>query len=382
MESRGIIRYAALAAALVCATVSSCRRAADDLPRPVPEQTVEVGFRISLGAIGGGGSATRADYDDGRGVDYENHIDFEHGSYRFLFFDLQNRYLSSFTPSDFRPLETTAFRSHFYEVKGTVDRPLPEDFKVVALANWQSYPADFVVGETTIEQICTAVSGRYSYVPPFRLGERLIPLYGVRRCEGMTFVPGMSTNLGTIHMLRAMAKVEVVCATAGWTLDGVTLQRYNAAGYCAPKDVYEVEDYYRPDYVERLHLVGDANDAAAKNLDLERSAEGAFVAYIPEYRNLAAGSAAKAQDAAELRVRFRETGDKEYPVEFKYYTDPPAGSRLNDPFDIRRNYYYKFTITKAAEPIIEVDVYPYEQVELDPGFGLLPGSKNEETNEE
>ena len=53
---------------------------------------MQVGFRISLGALGETARATRAgDYDDGRGVDYANHVDFEHGSYRFRGCDLQYR---------------------------------------------------------------------------------------------------------------------------------------------------------------------------------------------------------------------------------------------------------------------------------------------------
>ena len=344
---------------------------------------MQVGFRISLGALGGAARATRADgYDDGRGVDYENHIDFEHGSYRFLFFDLQNRYLASFTPTRLRPVEFGAFRSKVYEVGGTIPKPLPEDFKVVVLANWPDYPDGLTVGVTTIEQICSAACGRYAYTPPFRLGERLIPFYGVKLCEGVTFIRDLQTDLGTIHLLRAMAKIEVACVTPGWNISGVALQRYNAAGYCAPSGVYGFGDYSWPDYVGTLHLVGDRNDAEPKSLDFAPSAQGTFVAYVPEYRNLAGGTTdVRAQDAAELRVTFRESGDKEYPVEFKYYPSVPAGSRLGDPFDIRRNYYYKFTITKAAEPLIVVDVYPYEEVELDPGFGLLSASKNEKRNE-
>lgn len=383
MKSNGIIRYAALVAALLCATLPSCRRTADEPSLPEAETAVQVGFRISLGALGALGGATRADgYDDGRGVDYENHIDFEHGSYRFLFFDLQNRYLASFTPTRLRPVEFGAFRSKVYEVGGTIPKPLPEDFKVVVLANWPDYPDGLTVGVTTIEQICSAACGRYAYTPPFRLGERLIPFYGVKLCEGVTFIRDLQTDLGTIHLLRAMAKIEVACVTPGWNISGVALQRYNAAGYCAPSGVYGFGDYSWPDYVGTLHLVGDRNDAEPKSLDFAPSAQGTFVAYVPEYRNLAGGTTGvRAQDTAELRVTFRESGDKEYPVEFKYYTSVPAGSRLGDPFDIRRNYYYKFTITKAAEPLIVVDVYPYEEVELDPGFGLLSASKNEKRNE-
>ena len=152
-----------------------------------------------------------------------------------------------------------------------------------------------------------------------------------------------------------MAKIEVACVTPGWNISGVALQRYNAAGYCAPSGVYGFGDYSWPDYVGTLHLVGDRNDAEPKSLDFAPSAQGTFVAYVPEYRNLAGGTTGvRAQDAAELRVTFRESGD---------------------------NYYYKFTITKAAEPLIVVDVYPYEEVELDPGFGLLSASKNEKRNE-
>ena len=341
MKSNGIIRYAALVAALLCATLPSCRRTADEPSLPEAETAVQVGFRISLGALGGAARATRADgYDDGRGVDYENHIDFEHGSYRFLFFDLQNRYLASFTPTRLRPVEFGAFRSKVYEVGGTIPKPLPEDFKVVVLANWPDYPDGLTVGVTTIEQICSAACGRYAYTPPFRLGERLIPFYGVKLCEGVTFIRDLQTDLGTIHLLRAMAKIEVACVTPGWNISGVALQRYNAAGYCAPSGVYGFGDYSWPDYVGTLHLVGDRNDAEPKSLDFAPSAQGTFVAYVPEYRNLAGGTTGvRAQDAAELRVTFRESGDKEYPVEFKYYTSVPAGSRLGDPFDIRRNYY-------------------------------------------
>ena len=70
MKPNGTIRYAALVAALLCATVTSCRRAAGEPALPEAETAVQVGFRISLGALGETARATRAgDYDDGRGVD-------------------------------------------------------------------------------------------------------------------------------------------------------------------------------------------------------------------------------------------------------------------------------------------------------------------------
>ena len=48
MKSNGIIRYAALVAALLCATLPSCRRTADEPSLPEAETAVQVGFRLSL----------------------------------------------------------------------------------------------------------------------------------------------------------------------------------------------------------------------------------------------------------------------------------------------------------------------------------------------
>ena len=233
-------------------------------------------------------------------------------------------------------------------------------------------------GETTIEELCTAESSRYTFSAPFVLSrERLIPMYGVKSCEEMTFTPGMLTHLGTVHLLRAMAKVEMSCKTSGWTLEKVELLRYNATGCCAPSGVYSQDDYvkgnYAGDYTDAVHLPDGRNDEAPKTRAFDRTADGRFVAYVPEYRNVAAGTAnRKAADAAEMRVRFKEAPGKEYAVEFKYYNAPPEGSAVGDPFDIRRNYYYKFSISKTSEPDLVVEVFPYELVELDPGFGLLP----------
>ena len=72
-------------------------------------------------------------------------------------------------------------RSKTYEVVGKTDKMPPANFKVVALANWLSYPGKMTAGETTIEELCTAESSRYTFSAPFALSrERLIPMYGVK----------------------------------------------------------------------------------------------------------------------------------------------------------------------------------------------------------
>ena len=334
MPSNGIIRSFAFFALIVSAAFASCRRTGSEeaVPAPVTDpDDVRVSFRISLGATNGtrAGGTPEGAYDDGTGTAFENCIDLQNENYRFYFFDEHDKYLSAFRTVQLTPAGDDTDRSKIYEVIGKTDRALPAKFKVVALANWPSYPGTPEEGRTTIEELCSAPTGQYAYDAPFILSpERLIPMYGVKTCEEMTFTPGVLTYLGTVHLLRAMAKIEVSCLTSGWTLESVTLRRYNAAGCCAPSGVYDQEDYvtgsYDTDYAKEIHLVGGRNDADLKTLAFQAAGENRFVVYVPEYRNVVAGTAArKADDAAEMRLRFKETGDKEYPVEFKYYNDPP-----------------------------------------------------------
>lgn len=375
MYRTGSIRRAICALLLgAAAMLSSCAgdaAAAHDVPT---RQGVRVGFRLSLGETEGYGTRSGA-VDDGTSVDYENYIDLIRSNYRILFFDTDDRYLTAFRPAEFVPVGGDPLRTPYYEVFGEIDALVAgADFKVVVLANWPNYPDDAVAGETTIEEICTSVGSRYDYEPPFvPSADAAIPMYGVRRCTGMAFSADRMTWLGTVYLLRAMAKIEVVCPTEGWTLERVALHRYNRMGFCAPDKVYDEVDYvsdgeYEHPRTADIHPVEGA--AAEGPLDFGRTDDGRFVICVPEYRNTLGG--VRSADAAEIRVKFEQRKDKEYVIDFKYYQHPPEGSRVGDWFDIRRNYYYKFSITKSTEydePQISIDLYPYDVRELGPIFG-------------
>lgn len=64
-----------------------------------------------------------------------------------------------------------------------------------------------------------------------------IPMWGVKTLTSITIVPGVQKDLGTIYLLRSMAKVEVTLdgAVTNFTLAGVSFNRYNQTGYCLPK---------------------------------------------------------------------------------------------------------------------------------------------------
>lgn len=372
------IRCAIATVALAAtAMLSSCSRD-DSQNGAVPAKSnVSVGFRISLGEPASP-STRSVEYDDGKSTDYENYIDFR--NYRVMFFDKSNRYLAAFKPTDIIPLEDNPLRSRLYEVIGKIDwssdEPLPSDFKVVILANWHSYPSNPTVGQTAIDDICNCAESRYDYTAPFVLSaDNAIPMYGVKLFEGVSFRADMLTYLGTIYMLRSMAKIEVKCPTKGWTIESVELHRYNRTGFCAPDKVYDESDYVEGGYYSDgsldIHIVdGVADDG---ELSFEKLDDGRFVIYVPEYRNTTDGRS-KAADASEIRVKFEERQDKDYVIDFKYYENPPANFAIGDWFDIRRNYYYKFSISKADEYDdnlkISIDVDPYDEYTLDPIFGV------------
>lgn len=358
------------------AAIASCSRDDAGAVQPVgtSDAEVQVGFRIVLGEVMDG---TRSGgYDDGTGTDYENAIGILDNDYCVMFFDTANRYITTFRPTELVPVDDNYARSRYYDAIGRIDKPLPSSFRVVIMANWGKYPADAVAGTTTIDDICTSLDSRYSYDYTFRLSaDCRIPMYGVKLCTGMTFKSDLLTYLGTVCMLRAMAKIEVTCDSEDWTVESVMLNRYNSVGFCAPLNVYEEQDYvkgsYDDDYTDDIHIVDGAE--RDDRLYFSRTEDGRYVIYLPEYRNTRQGTV-KSSKASEICVRFAERQDKEYVIDFKYYENPLKGYSVGDYFDIRRNYYYKFAINKLSEyddgMDISLDVRQYDDYDLRPVFGL------------
>ena len=340
---------------------------------PDTDAGVQVGLHISLGTPAGAAKVPAGNYDDATATAYENFIDIENGGYRVLFFDMDNRYLATFEPQKFTALGSDRLTSKTYEVTGKVDADMPSNFKVVVLANWPSYPQNLVRGVTTVADICSADNARFSYHSIYQLSpSELIPMYGIKECKNVTLRDKIIVPLGTVHLLRAMAKVEVLGTEGPWTIEEVKLHNYNGFGYCAPADVFNEADYVRYDYAldfnTNIHIPTGAFMQSA--LSLGEVASGHFVIYVPEYQNTLNGIGIG--NKATLGIRFKERIDKEYAVDFKYYQSPSADVTEGTPFDIRRNYDYRFVVNKLeeeAELNLSVDVLPYNQYDLYPEFG-------------
>lgn len=395
-------------ACLAGALLAACSSDADDYaPGPaVPSGGYRTEIRLTVGNPAPEGRATPSgDYDPGSGI--ENYIDIPGQNYRFLFFadadndeNTKETYVTSLEVTHVIPLSSTA-SSKTYVVLGKVEEDLSRyaNVKIVALANWGTYPAEpaepgegtggsdadngtaasgstpatLTVGRTTIADVCrqeyTLTTGAVTAAQP-------IPLYGVKD-KTVTWDANDFCNLGTIHLLRAYAKIDVRVARENDTdpeptpLSSVRMRRYNTRGYCAPHNVESESDYvknsYANDYVSWLSIPDDPGrkeNSEENALSFTKNADGTWSIYLPEYYNT--GSGLNLTERAYFEVQFE--GEKNYhPIYLCEYTDGKADE--NKPFDLHRNNWYRYEVRKSNLDVL-VAVVPYTEVSLDPGFGL------------
>lgn len=198
----------------------------------------------------------------------------------------------------------------------------------------------------------------------FRNGTQYIPMWGVKTSQ-VALTPGSRTDLGTIYLLRAMAKVKVTLdpSIAGsFRLDKVNLTNYGTKGYCLPlgyntagaTESIETEKAFRP--LESNYTKG--------TLSFHKDENDEYVIYIPEYRNQ--NSTLKSSMTVSVSTKGGEPVKLNDPT--IKFTDYTGGADL----DIIRNHYYKFNIVKVGPgeiiSTLTVSVEDYAEVNLDPTY--------------
>ncbi len=365
------------AAALVCGCASDEPRAATSLPGEMPEgTTLRTGFSLTVGDTSGSKTYSRAPgylgegYDTGEG--YENYIDIDGENFRFYFFDERNRLVAPISIEAVLPTGQTETSKTYYVSGETKADIRGMRLKVVALANWPEYPAEDALkpGTTTIADMCAI---QYAYSPAAMLPSREhpIPLYGVGQLQTLSFDDLNHAEIGRLHLLRAYAKVEVLRdEKSPIEIEAASVIRYNTRGFCAPAGVNNEADYvhgnYDQDYVNTPSIpAGTETDG---EVPMAKTGSGSFIAYVPEYRNLAANGAVRPKkERALITIRFKGVTAERDTVEFKFY----SGVDKDKHFDLLRNYWYRFTLAKNLTPMVQM--VPYNEVPLKPDFGLIVG---------
>lgn len=338
---------------LLAFTLGSCN-IMDDSPctdEPASVGTsVQVGFTLTAGEV----SSRAITEGDVPGTGYENYIDIEGKDFRILLFDAtKNTYLTTFEPTIIRATDNSQYPQTYY-----VEGELPEaysNFKLVVLANWgkDAYPTNLQEGVTTIDKVCTSTytynaANNTSIIPS---AENKIPMYGVKNCKDITLRADLLTDLGTVDLLRAMAKIEVKCSESleDITLTGVTLHHYNTSGMCAPKGIYDNTTDWNADTgtdcSHEIHL--PENVTQGESLSFNKVGES-YIIYVPEFDNKTTG-VTKSYISVSM-----EHADKS-PVTLEntniYFGEYNAEGTLqeNTDFDIVRNHWYTYTINKVDD---------------------------------
>lgn len=365
---RHIIKWFCLSVLLWISVSCSKNTDVPDTDVSSEKMTLNVGLKLPTRATGN-------EYEAGE--TYENYIDIAAENYRIYFFDTDNKLIARFEPSGFIMSEGSDFRQ--YGLLGKVPAKLADykNFKIVVFANWPSGYDDtnLIPGTTTINDICTAEWAQYDCLKDDGLDPdagRLMPFYGVHEYTGVTFTAGQATILEEpITLLRAMAKVEVILETDGelnLSFSELRINRYNAKGYCAPKDVFHQSGYdhngsWTADYVHTLHLVNGMNDEEEKDFAfrfVRQWNEGEKIhtkweTYLPEYQNIDMGDAYSC-----IKAKFDDIQAESYTIFFAQYdggqTDNSNDTRLN----IERNNIYRFTVTvRNNRLVVNVQQWKY-----------------------
>ena len=322
---------------------------------------VQVGFTLTTGDVSS--RAIQEGTEDA--TERENYIDIPNRDFMFLLFDEENKYLTTFQVDNITQLSENENNGQKYYVTGELSEPY-SSFKLVVLANWgKAYPkeTDLTPEVTTIEQVCSATTAIYTYDGNFDIDKNLIPMYGVHTYEGIQWRADLLTELKEeVDLLRAMAKIEVNCTAEGFKLDGVTLHRYNTTGYCAPLNVYSDTQtdwkYTENDVCEHTTHIPDEVETSESSLPFIQQGEN-YIVYVPEFENKGV------TDKSYISVSLVHKDDNtpvtldNSTINFCEYNEGTPVD--NTDFDIVRNHWYSYNITKVDDGIkLQCRVMPWE----------------------
>ena len=174
-----------------------------------------------------------------------------------------------------------------------------------------------------------------------------IPMWGVTTLTN-ELVVGKSNNLGTIDLLRSLAKVKVKLADGmkarNYSLGAIQLNNYNTSGYTLPLTYNTVASTAAIRFGNSLH----ANSSWAQSIVMTGDGDESIMLYIPEYDNINAATDRKATISLQLMRDGEEEGN--YTLHFCNYT-PEGAPDAASTYNIQRNHYYEYTVGRTDDQV-------------------------------
>lgn len=327
--------HIAFAALLSLLLLASCSRNDEVAVAEGEEGKVYVTLTLSINGEEVGSRATWKDNDNrGDGNEWENTID----DLQILIYDANNNYVGKV--EDLIQLLDGRYSG---TLSSDAEWTGNTNYKIMAFANCPSI--DNPSNISTLDYTRANVS--------------YIPMWGVTTTT-FDLTPGESDDIGSIDLLRAMAKVEVNFAESfpsDYEIGAITISPYNTQGYCLPAGYESVDATGELDREETSPASFNPLDSP---LNMELTFEGennSYYIYLPEYDN--------STKPAKIQVT---VNDKPYDLEFKDYENgaPKDGTQ----YDIVRNHIYRYTITGVNDGklVIKYKAMRWELVTSEIGY--------------
>lgn len=285
------------------------------------------------------------------GVEYDNYIDLD--NLQVLVFGSDGTYVGTLADmvytakgaKDPNKYETTA-----YEYIGTAPSNISAGtYKFVILANCAKVNATSTTTLASLNDLTYnlfADSGNTQY----------IPMWGVKEAP-LTLVAGARQELGTIGLLRAMAKVNVKLTgeslTERYFIKDIKVTRYNKSGYTLPTGAETAVNTEVLNLDASIHV--NASAATEKTFTADEEGATDLTFYLTEYDNWGENATdarlivtlGKSDDATYSRIF------TDYPIQFRDYvkTGDNAGTidANGNKYNIIRNHLYQFNIFRVTD---------------------------------
>ena len=303
---------------------------------------------------------TTNDYKTSTGEDYDTRIRVK--SLRAFIYDNQNNYICEITNKTYFELDdinSVAIEPTHYRFLGELELTpniysslKDKECKIMLVANSTlgENPANFGATKFSIADIT--------------FPDGFIPMWGVIT-RTLTLEP--QQDLGTIYLLRSVAKVEVKLSnelfTAGYKIKEVFVNKYALDGYWFPNGWNTVTNTTALAHAGCYYPTTNLSDVA--KVFSNNDAKSSSVIYLPEM----------ATDNSDMTIII-SNGTTDYrfdnAIKFANYTN---GSATTTTFDVVRNHHYQYTITKVNTGVnleLTCKVQPWTLVEESWDYTDLP----------
>lgn len=299
---RNKILYILIIGLLSCLLVS-CSTIIDD-ESVAAQDSIGVNFTLSMNGVDNNVSRSSSVINS---VNYENNID------PTLFRVLANTSDGNVREVFISSIIKNPTLENVYNISGRLNSNYSIE-KIVVLAN-----CDKSFNPTTSSLRDLTYNYNYADFNPL-VSARYIPMWGEKRLN-VTLKPGTSTDIGTISLMRAMAKISIKLIGEE-DLTQVTMGRCNNIGRSVP-DVANLNESFTEAIIPTIP-VGATKSQSVVFFKINN--KEAFI-YLPE------------QNKSDKLRMIVTVGAKNYDLDFREYNNNLSF------FDVLRNYHYHYDVS-------------------------------------